>query len=44
MKPRFAIGIALAALFPVVRRRMALANGIAGALLIVSAGVLLAVG
>jgi hypothetical protein len=39
-----AIGIALAALFPVVRRRMALANGIAGALLIVSAGVLLAVG
>ena len=39
-----AIGIALAALFPMLRRRMALANGIAGALLIVSAGVLLAVG
>jgi hypothetical protein len=39
-----AIGIGVAALFPVVRRRMALANGIAGCALIVAAGVLLAVG
>jgi len=39
-----AIGMGLAALFPVVRRRMALANGIAGALLIVASGVLLVVG
>jgi putative Mn2+ efflux pump MntP len=39
-----AIGMGLAALFPVVRRRMALANGIAGALLIATAGVLLVVG
>ena len=39
-----AIGMGLAYLFPVVRRRMALANGIAGGLLIVGAGVLLVVG
>ncbi len=39
-----AIGMGLAALFPVVRRRMALANGIAGGALIVAAGVLLFVG
>ncbi len=39
-----AIGMGLAALFPVVRRRMALANGIAGALMIAAAGVLLVVG
>ncbi len=39
-----AIGMGLAALFPVVRRRMALANGIAGAALIAAAGVLLVVG
>lgn len=39
-----AIGMGLAALFPVVRRRMALANGIAGALMIVAAGTLLVVG
>jgi hypothetical protein len=39
-----AIGIGVAALFPVVRRRMALANGIAGGLLIVASGVLLVVG
>jgi len=39
-----AIGIGIAYLFPAVRRRMALANGIAGGLLIVGAGVLLAVG
>jgi putative Mn2+ efflux pump MntP len=38
------IGIGLAALFPVMRRRMALANGIAGGLLIAAAGVLLVVG
>jgi hypothetical protein len=36
-----AIGVGLAALFPVVRRRMALANGICGAALIAAAGVLL---
>jgi hypothetical protein len=39
-----AIGIGIAYLFPAVRRRMALANGIAGGLLIVGAGVLLVVG
>jgi putative Mn2+ efflux pump MntP len=39
-----AIGIGLVYLFPVVRRRMALANGIAGAALIAAAGVLLVVG
>jgi putative Mn2+ efflux pump MntP len=39
-----AIGMGLAALFPVVRRRMALANGIAGCALTVAAGVLLVVG
>jgi len=39
-----AIGMGLAYLFPVVRRRMALANGIAGAALIAAAGVLLVVG
>jgi hypothetical protein len=39
-----AIGIGLAAAFPVLRRRMALANGIAGALLIAAAGALLVVG
>jgi putative Mn2+ efflux pump MntP len=39
-----AIGMAIAYAFPAVRRRMALANGIAGAALIVGAGVLLAVG
>jgi putative Mn2+ efflux pump MntP len=39
-----AIGMGLAFLFPVVRRRMALANGIAGAALIVAAGALLFVG
>lgn len=37
-----AIGIGLAVLFPAVRRRMALANGICGAALIAAAGVLLA--
>jgi hypothetical protein len=39
-----AIGIGLAYAFPAVRRRMALANGIAGSLLIIGAGVLLVVG
>lgn len=39
-----AIGMGLAYLFPAVRRRMALANGIAGAALIVAAGALLFVG
>jgi hypothetical protein len=39
-----AIGLGLAALFPVVRRRMVLANGICGGLLIAAAGVLLVVG
>jgi putative Mn2+ efflux pump MntP len=39
-----AIGMSLAYLFPVVRRHMALANGIAGGALIAAAGVLLAVG
>jgi hypothetical protein len=34
----------LAYLFPVVRRHMALANGIAGGALIAAAGVLLVVG
>jgi putative Mn2+ efflux pump MntP len=38
------VGIGLAALFPVMRRRMALANGVAGGLLIAAAGVLLVVG
>ena len=39
-----AVGIGLAALFPAMRRRMALANGIAGGLLIAAAGALLVVG
>jgi putative Mn2+ efflux pump MntP len=39
-----AIGMGLAYLFPVVRRHMALANGIAGGALIAAAGVLLVVG
>jgi putative Mn2+ efflux pump MntP len=39
-----AIGMGIAYAFPAVRRRMGLANGIAGAALIVGAGVLLAVG
>jgi hypothetical protein len=39
-----AIGMGLAALFPAVRRRVPLANGIAGVALIGAAGVLLAVG
>jgi hypothetical protein len=39
-----AIGMAIAYAFPAVRRRMALANGIAGVALIAAAGVLLAVG
>jgi Putative manganese efflux pump len=39
-----AIGLGIACAFPVIRRRMALANGIAGAALIAAAGVLLAVG
>ncbi len=39
-----AIGIAIAYAFPAVRRRMSLANGIAGVALIAAAGVLLAVG
>jgi putative Mn2+ efflux pump MntP len=39
-----AIGLAIAYAFPALRRRMALANGVCGALLIVAAGVLLAVG
>jgi len=39
-----ALGIGLAALFPAMRRRMALANGIAGGLLIAAAGALLVVG
>jgi putative Mn2+ efflux pump MntP len=39
-----AIGMGVAYAFPAVRRRMALANGIAGGLLILGAGVLLVVG
>jgi len=39
-----AIGIGIAYAFPAVRRRMALANGVAGLGLIVAAGVLLMVG
>jgi len=39
-----AIGIAIAAAFPALRRRMPLANGICGAALIAAAGVLLVVG
>jgi len=39
-----AIGMAIAYAFPAVRRRMALANGIAGCALIVAAGALLMVG
>ena len=39
-----AIGMGIAYAFPAVRRRMALANGIAGAALIVAAGALLVVG
>jgi putative Mn2+ efflux pump MntP len=39
-----AIGMGLAYAFPAVRRRMPLANGIAGVALIATAGVLLAVG
>jgi hypothetical protein len=39
-----AISMGLATAFPVVRRRMALANGIAGGALIAAAGVLLVVG
>jgi hypothetical protein len=39
-----AIGMAVASLFPAVRKRMALANGICGGLLIAAAGVLLIVG
>jgi hypothetical protein len=39
-----AIGMAVASLFPAVRKRMALANGICGGLLIAAAGVLLVVG
>jgi hypothetical protein len=39
-----AIGMGLAYLFPVVRRHMALANGIAGGALIAAAGILLVVG
>ena len=39
-----AIGIALAYAFPALRKRMALANGICGAALIVAAGALLLVG
>jgi putative Mn2+ efflux pump MntP len=39
-----AIGMGLAYAFPAVRRRMALANGIAGGALIVAAGALLLVG
>jgi hypothetical protein len=39
-----AIGLGIAAAFPALRRRMALANGVCGALLIAAAGVLLVVG
>jgi hypothetical protein len=39
-----AIGMAIASAFPVIRRHMALANGIAGAALIAAAGILLVVG
>jgi hypothetical protein len=39
-----AIGIGIAAAFPALRRRMALANGVAGGLMIVAAGALIAVG
>jgi hypothetical protein len=39
-----AIGIGIAAAFPALRRRMALANGICGILLIAAAGTLIAVG
>jgi len=39
-----AIGMGIAAAFPALRRRMALANGVCGALLIATAGVLLVVG
>jgi putative Mn2+ efflux pump MntP len=39
-----AIGMGIAYAFPVIRRHMALASGIAGAALIAAAGVLLAVG
>jgi Putative manganese efflux pump len=39
-----AIGMGIAHAFPAIRRRMALASGIAGAALIAAAGVLLAVG
>lgn len=39
-----AIGMAIAYAFPAVRRRMPLANGVAGVALIAAAGVLLAVG
>jgi putative Mn2+ efflux pump MntP len=39
-----AIGIGLAYAFPALRKRMALANGICGAALIVAAGALLVVG
>jgi hypothetical protein len=39
-----AIGMGIAYAFPVIRRHIALANGIAGAALIAAAGVLLAVG
>jgi hypothetical protein len=42
--PAHAIGMAVASLFPAVRKRMALANGICGGLLIAAAGVLLIVG
>jgi hypothetical protein len=40
----FAIGMGIAYVFPAVRRRLALANGIAGAALIVAAGALLFIG
>jgi hypothetical protein len=39
-----AIGIGIATAFPALRRRMALANGVAGGLLLVAAGALIAVG
>jgi hypothetical protein len=39
-----AIGMGIAYAFPVIRRHIALANGIAGAALIAAAGVLLVVG
>jgi hypothetical protein len=39
-----AIGIGIAAAFPALRRKMPLANGICGALLVVAAGTLLALG